>query len=92
MKKEVVATSGALGGGALGAALVFATGCLGTKVLLFLGVSSGALSGLSGLEPYRPALLVFGAAALAFGLWRAIRRRRSAGALAVERAGGFPQS
>jgi hypothetical protein len=42
MKKETVATGGALGGGALGTALVFATGCLGTKALVFLGISSGA--------------------------------------------------
>ena len=35
MKKETVATGGALGGGALGTALVFATGCLGTKRLCF---------------------------------------------------------
>ena len=33
MKRDTVATGGALGGGALGTALVFVTGCLGTKVL-----------------------------------------------------------
>ena len=47
----------------------------GPKVLLFLGISSGALSGLTALEPYRPLLLVVGGAALAFGLWRIVRRR-----------------
>ena len=78
MKRETVATSSALGGGALGTALVFVTGCLGTKVLLFLGISSGALSGLEALEPYRPLLLVVGGAAFAFGLWRIVRRRRAA--------------
>jgi mercuric ion transport protein len=78
MKKETVATGGALGGGALGTALVFATGCLGTKALVFLGISSGALSGLSALEPYRPLLLAVGAAALAVGLWRIVRRRKAA--------------
>ncbi len=78
MKKETVATGSALGGGALGGALVFLTGCLGTKVLLFLGISSGALGGLTALEPYRPVLLVVGGAALALGLWRIVRRRRDA--------------
>ncbi len=78
MKKETVATGGALGGGALGAALVFVTGCLGTKVLLFLGISSGALSGLTALEPYRPLLLVFGGAVFAVGIWRIVRRRKAA--------------
>ncbi len=78
MKKETVATNSALGGGALGTALVFATGCLGTKVLLFLGISSGALSGLTALEPYRPALLLVGGAAFAVGLWRIVRRRKAA--------------
>ncbi len=75
MEKGTLATRGALGGGAIGTALVFVTGCLGTKVLLFLGISSGALSGLSSLEPYRPVLLVVGGAALAVGLWRIVRRR-----------------
>ena len=65
-------------GGALGAALVFVTGCLGTKVLLFLGISSGALSGLTALEPYRPLLLVLGGAVFAVGLWRIVRRRKAA--------------
>ena len=77
MERGKVATGGVLGGGALGTALVFATGCLGAKVLLFLGISSGALGGLSVLEPYRPALLVMGAAALAVGLWQIVRRRRA---------------
>ena len=78
MEKGTVATGGAIGGGALGTALVFATGCLGTKVLLFLGISSGALSGLSVLGPYRTVVLVLGGAALATGLWRIVRRRRAA--------------
>ena len=83
MKKESVATGGALGGGAFGTALVFATGCLGTKALVFLGISSGALSGLSALEPHRPLLLVLGGAALAGGLWRIVRRRRGEPSVAV---------
>ncbi len=78
MKNETVATGGALGGGALGTALVFATGCLATKVAVFLGISSGALSGLSVFEPYRPLLLAVGGAALAVGFWRLVRRRRTA--------------
>ena len=78
MKKGTLATGGALGGGALGAGAVFVTGCLGTKVLLILGISSGAVGGLSVLEPYRPILLVVGGAALAIGLWRIVRRRRTA--------------
>ena len=78
MKRGTVATGGILGGGALGTALVFVSGCLGTKLLLILGISSGALSGLSMLEPYRLVLLVAGAAAFAIGLWRVTRARRSA--------------
>ena len=78
MKKGTAATGGALGGGALGTALVFVTGCLGTKVLLFLGISSGAIGGLSVLEAYRPFLLIVGGAALAVGFWRIVRRRRAA--------------
>ncbi len=80
MEKGTVATGGAIGGGALGTALVFVTGCLGTKMLLFLGISSGALSGLTALEPFRPVLLVLGAGALAVGLWRLVRRRSEAAA------------
>ncbi len=76
MEKGTVATGGALG--ALGTALVFASSCLGTSVLLLFGISSGALSGLAVLEPYRPVLLVAGSAALAVGLWRIVRRRRAA--------------
>ncbi len=79
MKRESVTTGSAFGGGALGTALVFATGCLGTKALLFLGVSTGMLGGLEALAPYRPVLLVSGAAAFAFGLWRVVRRRRASG-------------
>jgi hypothetical protein len=79
MEEGTVATGSALGSGALGSVLVFVTGCLGTKVLLFLGISSGALSGLTALEPYRPALLGAGIAALAVGVWRVLRRRRAAG-------------
>ena len=60
MNKGKAATGGALGSGALATALVFASGCLGTSVLLFLGISSGVLGGLSALEPYRPFLLVLG--------------------------------
>ncbi len=78
MEKGTVTTGGALGGGALGTTLVFVTGCLGTKVLLFLGISSGALSSLEAVEPYRPLLLVVGGAAFAFGLWRIVQRRRAA--------------
>ena len=78
MEKEAITTRSAIGGGTLGTVLVFATGCLGTKVLLFLGISSGVLGGLSVLEPYRPVLLVAGSAALAVGLWRIVRRRRAA--------------
>ena len=85
MKNGAMATGGALGGGALGTVLVFATGCVGVKVLLFLGISSGALSGLSALEPYRPVLLVVGGGALAVGLWRIVRRRRATQPLEVSR-------
>ncbi len=75
--REKLATGGVLGGGALGTALVLATGCLGAKALVLLGISSGALGGLSALEPYRPLLLVVSGAALAGGLWQLVRRRRT---------------
>ncbi len=78
MEKGTVGTGAAIGSGTLGTALVFVTGCLGTKVLLVLGISSGALGGLSVLEPYRPVLLVMATAALALGLWQIVRRRRAA--------------
>ena len=77
MKTGRMATGGILGGGAFTTALAFATGCLGTKALLFLGISSGALSGLGALEAYRPLLLLAGGVALALGFWRVVRRRRS---------------
>ncbi len=77
MRSDSLRTGGIFGGGALGTALVLATGCLGTKVLLLLGVSSGVLSGLSTLEPYRPGLLARGVVALAFAGWRFYRRRVS---------------
>ena len=76
MEKDTAATGGALSGGTIATALVLATGCVGTKVLLFLGISSGVLGGLSVLAPYRPLLLVLGGAALALGIWRIVRRRR----------------
>ncbi len=88
MRRNSLRTSGVFGGGALSAALLFATGCLGTKVLLLLGVSSGVLSGVSALEPYRPVLLALGVAALAFAGWRIYRRRMSGSSAAGVRAEG----
>ena len=82
--KEELATRGILGGGAVGTALIFATGCLGTNLLVLLGVSSGALGALSVLEPYRPLLLVVSGVALAAGLWRILRRRRTAQVTGVQ--------
>ena len=55
----------------------FSSRCVGIKVLLFLGISSGAISSLTVLEPYRPALLLVGGAALAVGVWRIVRRRKA---------------
>ena len=89
MRSDSLRTGGIPGGGALGTALVFATGCLGTKVLLVLGLSSGVLSGLSTLEPYRPVLLALGVAALAFAGWRITRRRMSGSSRADVRAEGL---
>ncbi len=83
MEQGKATTSAAIGGGALGTFLVFATGCLTAKVLLFLGISSGALGGLSALEPYRPLLVIVSAAALGAGLWRIVRRRRTSAAAAA---------
>ena len=77
MEKGKLATRGALGGGVLGTTLVVISGCLGAQVLLLVGVSAGALSWLSHLEPYR--LPMAGVALVAFGFagWRIYRSRRS---------------
>ncbi len=89
MRRDLVGTGGIFGGGALGTALVFAAGCLGTKVLLLLGVSSGVLSGLSILEPYRPVLLAMGVAAMSFAGWRIYRRRVTGSSAADVRVAGL---
>ena len=75
MDKESITTRSALGGGAVTTGLVLVTGCLGSKALVLLGISTGALGALSDIAPYRPLLLVAGLAAVAFGAWRIYRSR-----------------
>ena len=77
-KNVAAVTGGALGGGAIATTLGLASLCVSTKVLLFLGLSGGALSWLAALEPYQPLLLVLGGAAFGVGIWRLVRRRRMA--------------
>ena len=84
MQKQSVATSGALGGGAIGTLLIFVTGCLGAKALLLLGFSAGVLGGLSGLEPYRPVFVVWSIVGLAVGVWLILRQRRRANSHATQ--------
>ncbi len=70
MKKECVAT-----GGAIGASILIASCCLAPTVLLLFGVSFGALAVFTSLEPYRPIFIVLGGGALfyAAGLaWRPV--------------------
>jgi mercuric ion transport protein len=68
MKKESVAT-----GGAIGASLLVASCCLAPAVFLLFGVSVGALGILTSLEPYRPLFIALGGAALVYAAWRAWR-------------------
>jgi mercuric ion transport protein len=58
MRRETLAA-----GGAIGAAVLIASCCLAPTLFLLLGVSVGALSTASALEPYRPIFIAFGGAA-----------------------------
>ena len=60
MKKETLAT-----GGAIGISVLIASCCIAPTLFLVFGVSIGALGALSTLEPYQPYFI--GAAVLALG-------------------------
>ena len=65
MNKERAAMTGALG-----AAFLVSSCCLGPTLFIVFGVSAGALSGLSVLEPYQPFFFTAGAACLGYAAWR----------------------
>ncbi len=68
MKKETLAT-----GGALGLSLLIASCCIGPTLFLLFGVSVSALGLFSVLEPYQPIFIGAGLAALAFAGYRIFR-------------------
>ncbi len=61
MKKETLAT-----GGAIGLSVLIASCCIAPTLFLVFGVSIGALGALSALEPYQPYFI--GAGVLALGV------------------------
>ncbi len=68
MKKETLATSGALG-----LSVLIASCCIGPTLFLLFGVSVGALGAFSVLEPYQPYFVGAGALALGFAGYRIFR-------------------
>ena len=68
MKKEPIAT-----GGALGLSFLIASCCLGPAMFLLFGVSVGALGALSVLEPYQPYFIGAGVLALGFAGYQIFR-------------------
>ncbi len=68
MKKETLAT-----GGALGLSVLIASCCIGPTLFLLFGVSVGALGAFSVLEPYQPIFIGAGLVALAFAGYRIFR-------------------
>ncbi len=61
MKKETLAT-----GGAIGLSVLIASCCIAPTLFLVFGVSIGALGALSALEPYQPYFIGAGVLALGF--------------------------
>ena len=61
MKKETLATSGAIG-----LSVLIASCCIAPTLFLVFGVSIGALGTLSALEPYQPYFIGAGILALGF--------------------------
>ena len=61
MKKETLAT-----GGAIGISVLIASCCIAPTLFLVFGVSIGALGALSTLEPYQPYFIGAGVLALGF--------------------------
>lgn len=68
MKKETLAT-----GGALGLSILIASCCIGPTLFLLFGVSVGGLGAFSVLGPYQPIFIGAGLAALAFAGYRIFR-------------------
>ncbi len=68
MKKETLAT-----GGALGLSLLIASWCVGPTLFLLFGVSVSALGMFSVLEPYQPIFIGTGLVALGFAGHRIFR-------------------
>jgi mercuric ion transport protein len=68
MKKETLAT-----GGALGLSVLIASCCIGPAMFLLFGVSVGALGALSVLEPYQPYFIGAGVVALGFAGYQIFR-------------------
>ncbi len=68
MKKETLAT-----GGALGLSVLIASCCIGPTLFLLFGVSVGALGMFSVLEPYQPYFIGAGVLALGFAGHRIFR-------------------
>ncbi len=68
MKKQTLATTGAIG-----ASLLIASCCVAPTLFLLFGVSVGALGVLTSLEPYRPIFIGLGGLALLYAGWRAWR-------------------
>ncbi len=61
MRKETLAT-----GGAIGLSVLIASCCIAPTLFLLFGVSIGALGALSTLEPYQPYFIGAGVLALGF--------------------------
>lgn len=61
MKKETLAT-----GGAIGLSVLIASCCIAPTLFLLFGVSVGALGTFSALEPYQPYFIGAGVLALGF--------------------------
>ncbi len=68
MKKETLATSGALG-----LSVLIASCCIGPTLFLLFGVSVGALGMFSVLEPYQPIFIGAGLVVLGFAGYRIFR-------------------
>ncbi len=68
MKKETLAT-----GGAIGLSVLIASCCIAPTIFLVFGVSVGALGMFSVLEPYQPIFIGAGLVALGFAGYRIFR-------------------
>ena len=87
MKKENLAT-----GGAIGASLLIASCCLAPALILLFGVSVGALGSLTALEPFRPYLIALGGFALLYAGRKIYRPAPAGGDSACETDSCTPES